>query len=175
MPVKSSQSQKVKELPWIVTAESLLWTTEIPGSRSNPRIMRWAKSIGGWVANVYNNDDIPWCGLFVGWCMSTNQIKLGIQNPLSALAWNNFGKKVEPCYGCVMVFSRDGGGHVGFYMSEDSESYHILGGNQSNQVNISKVSKARFVGARWPIGYEDYMVPGRIKRTFNGQLSKNEA
>ena len=167
-------SSRVKELPWIVTAESLLWTAEIPGSRSNPRIIRWARGIGGWVSNYYKNDDIPWCGLFVGWCMKANGIDITINNPLSAREWNKFGVKTDPCYGCVMVFSRSGGGHVGFYMSEDSSNYHILGGNQSNMVNVTKVAKSRFIGARWPKGYEDLRTPGRIKRTFDGQLSTNE-
>lgn len=174
MPADLSQP-KVKELPWIVTAESLLFTSEIVGKNHNPRILGWAKKIGGFVGSYYTNDEIPWCGLFVAWCMKANEIPITIDNPLSALAWNKFGTKTDPCYGAVMVFSRSGGGHVGFYVSEDSESYHILGGNQSNQVNVTKVAKARFVGARWPSGYEALKTPGRIKRTFDGQLSTNEA
>ena len=165
---------KVKELPWITTAESLMWTKEIPGAKSNPRIIRWAKLIGGSVKSYYDNDDIPWCGLFVGWCMTANKIPINKSTALSALAWNNFGTKTEPCYGCVMVFKRTGGGHVGFYMSEDNDSYHILGGNQSNQVNVTKVAKNRFYGARWPDGYESLKVSGKIKRTFDGKLSTNE-
>jgi uncharacterized protein (TIGR02594 family) len=165
---------KLKELPWMVTAETLMFTTEISGPRHNTRIMNWAKWIGGWVASYYKNDEIPWCGLFVAWCLKANDIEYGIQNPLSALAWNKVGAKVEPCYGAIMVFSRSGGGHVGFYVSEDSTSYHILGGNQSNQVNIAKVAKSRFVGARWPNGYEKLRVAGRIRRTFDGKLSTNE-
>lgn len=164
----------VKELPWITTAEELIGTVEIPGSKSNPRIITWAKEIGGWIGNYYENDDIPWCGLFVAWCMKANDISINIDNPLSAVAWNKFGNKTEPCYGCVMVFTRSGGGHVGFYASEDADSYHILGGNQSNQVNITKVSKTRYLGARWPDGFDHLKVPGRIKRTFDGKLSTNE-
>lgn len=165
---------KVKELPWIVTAEALMFTTEIPGTQSNSVILSWAKKIGGFVATYYKNDDIPWCGLFVAWCMKTNDIPITINNPLSALEWSKFGIKTDPCYGCIMVFSRTGGGHVGFYMSEDSDSYHILGGNQSNMVNITKVAKSRFHSARWPTGYEKLITPGRIKRTFDGKLSVNE-
>lgn len=166
---------KVNELPWIVTAESLMFTDEAPGSANNPRIIKWAKGIGGWIASFYTADSIPWCGLFTAHCMRANGIPIGIDNPLSALAWNKFGVKTEPCYGAVMVFSRTGGGHVGFYVSEDESTYHILGGNQSNSVNITRVSKERFVGARWPKGYESLRVPGRIRRTFDGQISKNEA
>jgi uncharacterized protein (TIGR02594 family) len=165
----------VKELPWIVTAESLMFTNEVPGSGNNPRIMHWARGVGGWVAKEYSADSIPWCGLFAAHCMRANGIPLEIDNPLSALAWNQFGLKTEPCYGAVIVFRRTGGGHVGFYMSEDEDTFHVLGGNQSDSVNITRVAKDRWVGCRWPKGYESLKVPGRIRRTFDGQISKNEA
>ena len=119
----------IKELPWVATAKSYLGTKEIPGKRSNSKIMSWAKNIGGWIKNYYKNDDIPWCGLFVAQCMYANGIDIEIKNPLSARAWNEFGVSTTPRYGAIMVFSRKGGGHVGFYMSEDASYYHILGGN----------------------------------------------
>lgn len=165
----------VKELPWIVTAETLMFTKETPGAANNPRIMRWAKALGGWVASYYTADSIPWCGLFTAHCLAVNKIKITIQNPLSALAWSKFGVPTEPCYGAILVFTRSGGGHVGFYVSEDKEAYHVLGGNQANAVNVTRVAKSRFVGARWPSGYENLKTPGRIYRTFDGQLSENEA
>ena len=53
-----------------------------------------------------------------------------------------------------MVFWRElkqsGKGHVGFYVAEDDKAYHILGGNQSDAVNVKRVPKDRFVEARWP-------------------------
>lgn len=162
------------ELPWLVTAESLLYTSEIPGRQHNPRIMRWARALGGWVANYYTSDEIPWCGLFVAWCMKANDIPIEIENPLSALAWNKFGIKCEPQYGCILVFTRSGGGHVAIYVSEDDDTFHCLGGNQNNQVNVTRVSKSRFVGARWPTQYLHLQTNKRIKRTFDGNLSINE-
>lgn len=175
MSTEQGQAKIVKEIPWVTTAEALLFTNEAPGTADNPRILRWAQDFGGWVASFYKKDSIPWCGLFVGHCMRINGIHVGIQNPLSALAWNKFGVKCDPMYGAVMVFSRSGGGHVGFYVSEDRDAFHILGGNQSDTVNVTRISKSRFVGARWPSGYEYFMTPGRIYRTFTGQLSVNEA
>lgn len=165
----------VKTLPWMTTAESLLSTKETPGSGNNPTILTWAKSIGGWVASYYKQDSIPWCGLFTIWCFKANDIKVSLDNPLYSLNWLKFGTKTDPCYGAIMVFSRTDGGHVGFYVSEDAEAYHILGGNQENSVNVTRVSKSRFKGARWPTGLEDLKTPGRIKRTFAGKLSVNEA
>ena len=165
----------VKKLPWMTTAETLLGTKESPGSANNPKILEWAKKIGGWVASYYKQDSIPWCGLFVIWCFKDNSIPVSLDNPLYSLNWTKFGTKTDPCYGAVMVFSRTGGGHVGFYVSEDDATYHILGGNQDNQVSITKIAKARFKAARWPTGMDDLKTPGRIKRAFNGKLSTNEA
>ena len=162
-------------LPWIQSAIDLINTREIPGSRSNPTIMEWAKNLGGWIKNFYKNDDIPWCGLFVAHCLQDNNIHINIQNPLSARAWGEFGLKTTPRYGAIMVFSRTGGGHVGFYVSEDDETYHILGGNQSNSVNITRVAKNRFLECRWPPEYEfNVNAFNRIHKEFDGGISINE-
>ena len=42
-------------------------------------------------------------------------------------------------------------GHVSFYFAEDERSYHILGGNQSNMVNVARLERNRFLAARWPL------------------------
>jgi len=163
-------------LPWIITAESHFGIKEIPGSKSNKIIMEWAERLGGWVEDYYDNDDIPWCGLFVAECMRENDIPITIKNPLSAKAWSKFGIPCQPKFGAIMVFTRSGGGHVGFYVSEDDDTFHILGGNQSNQVNVTKVSKGRFLEARWPSEYE-YLIneSDRIYKDFDGTISENEA
>ena len=161
-------------LPWMVTAENNLNLKEIPGSRSNPIIMSWAEELGGWIMDFYENDDIPWCGLFVAHCMKDNNIDITIKNPLSARAWAKFGEKVNPSFGAIMVFSRKGGGHVGFYVSEDRYYYHILGGNQSNSVNVTRVSKKRFLTARFPSDYIHLCDNQKILKEFDGKISTNE-
>ena len=161
-------------LPWFAVAKELLGTKEIPGSGSNPIIIDWAKHLGGFAKQYYTSDDIPWCGLFVGHCIDEAGIKVTIENPLLAKEWNNFGSGVQPCYGAIMVFTRDGGGHVGFYVSEDTDTYHILGGNQSDMVNITRVGKERLFGARWPKEYI-HLVTKPIIAKFNATISRNEA
>ena len=178
-PIVGDVKKKIgsKKLPWMETAKSHMGLREIRGKRHNPKIIRWAKNLGGWVASYYKTDEIPWCGLFTGHCMDDNDIPISIKNPLGARNWNKFGFKTDPRYGAVMVFSRKGGGHVGFYVSEDSKTYHILGGNQSNSVNVTKIAKSRFLGARWPHGFQTLheMHRGRIRKKFDGKVSKNEA
>lgn len=172
------QSVTSSKVPWIVTAQANIGQTEISGKRSNPTIMSWAKRIGGWVKSYYKDDDIPWCGLFVAYCLQANNITITIKNPLSARAWLKFGEEIKPCFGAIMVFSRNGGGHVGFYVSEDANYYHILGGNQSNSVNVMKVAKSRFLGARWPTGYTTLYEKNKDKiiwKNFDGTVYGNNS
>ena len=42
-----------------------------------------------------------------------------------------------------MVFTRAGRGHVGLYLGEDATHFHILGGNQTNNVSITRIAKVR--------------------------------
>ena len=160
-------------LKWMDFASSLIGTDEDtrPG-KSNNVIVNWAKKSGGWIASFYKSDDIPWCGLFVGYVMKSVGIDPELKNPLGALEWMKFGKPTTPRYGAIMCFSRTGGGHVGFYVSEDDNYYHILGGNQSNTVSVTKLSKDRFRGARWP--ENDNTVTNQIRKKFDGSISVNE-
>lgn len=156
-------------MPWMDVAKSHIGLKEIPGSRSNPTILQWAEDVN--VENVYKNDDVPWCGLFIAHCIIESDNLEPVKDPLWALNWNKFGIKTTPRFGCIMVFKRGGGGHVGFYVGEDSDTYHILGGNQSNSVNVTRVRKSQFVGARWPEGYEEGMAESKkIVKAFSGKV-----
>ncbi len=160
--------------PWMILAKSLMGTKETPGSGNTKAILEWAKEMG--LNKVYTADSIPWCGLFTGYCIFKTGFK-GVKTPLWALSWLGAPMVAlkEPCFGAIMCFGRNGGGHVGFYVSEDSDYYHILGGNQSDMVNVTKVAKSRCQGYRWPSNAEQYRTPGRIKAAFSGKVSINEA
>lgn len=158
--------------PWLSTATGLLSTKETPGPQSNPTILQWAKDLGGWVSSFYKDDSIPWCGLFVAHCFSEANVR-GPSNPLSALAWADWGVKTDPKVGAVLVFKRTGGGHVGFYVGENDTAFLVRGGNQSDQVCDTWVAKDRLYACRWPEGYE--IVGGPVYLTKSGKLSTNEA
>ena len=51
------------------------------------------------------------------------------------------------------------GGHVGFAIGQDVAHFFVLGGNQSDAVTITRVTKSRLLGARWPATY-----PLRLQR-----------
>jgi uncharacterized protein (TIGR02594 family) len=159
---------------WFETAKSLLGTREITGPNHNTTILSWARGIGGWLGKFYNADEIPWCGLFVAHCFRVAGLPVG-QNSLSALSWAQWGVPIQKASpGALLVFIRSGGGHVGFYVSEDKDAYHVLGGNQSNAVTITRIAKNRLKAIRWP-AKTPLPTQGPVFAKFNGALSTNEA
>lgn len=138
-------------LVWFKEAARLMGVREKAGAGSNPEILDWADE-----QDVPNySDDIPWCGLFVGHCVSSTLDREPIPTDvLRARAWERFGIRTDPMPGAVMVFWRktlqSGLGHVGFYAGESDDAYRILGGNQSDSVSLVWITKKRFLAARWP-------------------------
>lgn len=162
-------------LVWFKEATRLIGTREQPGIGSNPAILDWASKEG----IPYKSDDIPWCGLFVGHCItSTLDREPTPSNVLGARAWGSFGIKTQPTPGAVMVFWRksvtSGLGHVGFYAGEDATAYRILGGNQSDSVSLAWVIKERLVASRWPSTVPP-PIPAPVSVARTDTLSWNEA
>lgn len=151
-------------------------TLEHKGTDNNPSIVKWAAELGKPVADVYKADSVPWCGLFMGIVAKRSGYEPP-KSPLWALSWATFGERAE-CgkLGYVLVFVRNGGGHVGLYCFETKDAYGVLGGNQSDSVTISLISKKRLYTVRKPI-YE-LMEPPNVRSIImddNGALSTNEA
>lgn len=159
----------------LVVAVGLIGTKEKVGPAHNPEILRWARELKA--ASVFPTDEVPWCGLFVAWCMRQAN-RSAPEHFYRALTWAGWtgGQKAEggPQLGDVLVFQRSGGGHVGFYVGEDATAYHVLGGNQGNAVSITRIAKARCTAIRWPAG-----VPlpstGRVLLSSGAPVSRNEA
>ena len=158
-----------------VIAEAMRYfgINEIKGKANNQTIMSWAKDVG--VEKTYTSDEVAWCGLFVAKVVQKAGFE-PVKDPLWALNWNNFGTKQKVAMlGDVLVFKREGGGHVAFYVAEDNTHYHVLGGNQSDSVNIIRIDKKRCVGVRrcnWKISQ-----PKEVKQYFvkaSGIISTNE-
>lgn len=158
----------------LIQARNLIGTKEIVGKFHNKTILNWAKEIG--LEEVYTNDEIAWCGLFIGYCAYKAKLEV-VKDPLWALNWNKFGtKQTVAMLGDILTFKRNGGGHVGLYVGEDDICYHVLGGNQSNMVNITRIEKSRCAGIRrttWKVSEpKDVRV---VQVSSTGFISKNEA
>lgn len=163
------------DLPsWVLTAQTCIGVKEYPGAPNNPLIMRWATKVGKFLGAKYDGDHVPWCGLFAAFCVTEN----GIIPPsiaVRASEWAKWGVALKkPSPGAVLVFTREGGGHVGFYASEDANFYHVLGGNQGDAVSVVKIAKSRCSAIRWPAGVP-LPTKGPLVKVFDGKVSTNEA
>ena len=90
-----------------------------------------------------------------------------------ALAWGAWGVNCQPMVGAIAVFGRSGGGHVGFLVGESRDNYYVLGGNQSNAVNIMPIAKSRLAAIRWPAGTNPSNIP--LPAMSGGIVFTNEA
>lgn len=131
---------------WLAIARKEVGTSEIFGTRHNPRILEYhAKTKLG-----ARDDETAWCASFVCWCLE----EAGVKSTQSAWAkdFMNWGKAIsELRLGAICVLSRgDNSGHVAFLERWDDERLWLLGGNQSNGVNITSFPRSRLLGVRWP-------------------------
>lgn len=140
----------VTDLPWMTEAKRVLGRHE---GRDNGWLKAWLKGDGKTLGDPAK---LPWCGDFVETC-----IRLALpgeafpgalgENPYWARNWLHLGNSIIPTYGAVMVFERgQSSGHVAFAVGQDASTYFVLGGNQSDSVTVTRIAKARLLGARWP-------------------------
>ncbi len=139
----------------IVEALKTLGTQEHKGSPDNPVIVGWADEVAlraptaysTWAAEYVNGDEVPWCGLWMAVMAARTARGDAKRQPpngyLAALSWNAFGVgvlKAEAAVGDVLVFKRKGGGHVGLCVGSTADGKYVfcLGGNQDDEVNISR-------------------------------------
>lgn len=163
--------------PWLHHAFTHDGLTEIVGPRHNLTIMSWITELGPQVLGIeVHDDETPWCGTFAAHCF--HHVMRGEPLPkiaVRAKSWANFGVQLGvPALGAVLVFGREGGGHVGFYLGEDATHCHVFGGNQRNSVCRTRILKERLIATRWPATVP-LPTTGRVYLTASGSVSSNEA
>ena len=129
----------------VINALKYYGTSAIVGKEDNKDILKFFEAIGhNWV----ENDEVPWCAAFLNYILQVS----GMENTrkLNARSFLEIGEKVtEPKIGDIAVFWRldpQGTlGHVGIFVAQDEKSIFVLGGNQSNQVNIIAMPKLRLL------------------------------
>lgn len=158
------------EQPWVSEACKLIGHAEVKGPRHSPEILQMWRDIrrGG-----IRDDETPWCAAFVGSMLE----RAGIRSSRfeSARSYLDWGQHLAlPVPGCIVVFTRQGGGHVGFAVGRDqSGNLLILGGNQADAVNIRAFPVSRVTGYRWPAGVPVPTEP--LPVLSPAQLSEREA
>lgn len=136
-------------IPLVQHAMEFYKEREIPGKKHNSFIVDWTNRILSWAYD----DEIPWCSLFMN--AMAEDVGLERTGKANARSWLSIGIEVEnPVISDVVVFWRENRkswkGHVGIFMGYTHDKKHIavLGGNQSNEVNISLYPASRLLGFR---------------------------
>lgn len=134
---------------WIREAEKCLGVREIKGEKHNPEILQMWKDAR---LSGIKDDETPWCAGFACAVLERS----GIRSPRSAASRSfvDWGVSLgTPIFGCLVVFSRDGGGHVGFVVGRNARGdLMVLGGNQSDEVNVRAFKRDRVLAYVWPEG-----------------------
>jgi len=176
LPSKYNWLNKENAPKMLVEALRHYGTLEHVGKGSNPNIMQWAKEVG--VSGWYMDDDIPWCALFVGVVAKRCGYPFSAAKLLASKEWINWGTPVpkgREMLWDILIFQRPGGGHIGFYVGENETAFLVYGGNQSNAVGFTWISKDRLLASRRPT----YKIgePKNVRKiilTEKGELSTNE-
>lgn len=153
--------------------ENLMFRETVPSrifmSTSNPPHVLYAASYVGY--NERNNrseirdltgvDPVrtEWCAAFINAILARHNIPGSdsvSEYPLMARSFLEWGNPVdEPRRGDIVVFTRGNSnwqGHVAIYLSTVERNgqlyYRILGGNQSNAINVTEYPVNRLLGIR---------------------------
>lgn len=162
-------------LPWLAAGMEPYGWHEV---RDNARLRAWLLSDGRTLGDPKAQ---PWCGDY-----AETAIRLGLpnepfpgalgQNPYWARNWALFGRPTAPTFGCVGVWSRGSGGHVGFIIGHDASAWHVLGGNQGDRVSVTRISKTarELLATRWPATFPARPINLPTRSAGNLTLSTNE-
>ncbi len=141
-------------------AQVFIGEKEIGAGMDNPLIMAMLRTDNKWP----EDDEVPWCSAFVNFVCKL--LRLPRSKSLLARSWLDVGMGVAeldqafPGFD-VVILQRGSGkqpgpenttapGHVGFFagISPDGTLVEILGGNQGDQVKISRYPVDRVLGVR---------------------------
>jgi len=154
---------------WLTFARRYSGLREIKGKKHAPEIIEMWRVL----KLPFTDDETAWCAGYVGFVLES----MGIKSTRSGLArsYENWGVKLaKPVTGCIVTFKRTGGGHVGFVVGRDAKgNIMVLGGNQSDAVNIKPFATSRVTGYWWPKG--EPLPNGQLPTlASDGKVSTNE-
>ncbi len=142
-------------------AQRFIGTKEVDGAMDNPQLMAMLTLDNNWP----QDDEVPWCSAFVNYICWL--LRLPRSKNLMARSWLDVGRNIHSSAALtgfdVVILQRGGGnqpgpevtdapGHVGFYAGNAGNFIEVLGGNQSDQVKISRYNTVRLLGIRRLLG-----------------------
>lgn len=129
---------------WMDIANAERGVKEVVGNTHNPRIIEYHAT----TTLKATTDEVPWCSSFLNWIMKA--AKYHFTKSAAARSWLDYGQECELQLGCIVVFRRPGGHHVGFCAGWTPNTITVLGGNQANQVNLRPYLRRDLLGCRLP-------------------------
>lgn len=178
------------ELPWVAEGRRYIGLREnVSKTAHNPILLNMLGQMGtfnGESRAWWREDETPWCGLYVGYILGVSK-RYVVKEWYRAREWEStyLTKLEKPAYGCIVTFTRNGGGHVAIVVGVDSRgNLMCMGGNQSNMVSIAPFSLDRVTGYYWPSFWHDGEIVKSVPHSdryslpllrSNGQVSTNEA
>jgi uncharacterized protein (TIGR02594 family) len=131
----------------------LYGTAEVAGPKSNLELLKILRK-----HQPTTTDDglLAWCGVMMAEAFERAGFKVMIpKGYMGARSWMNLPDPVtleQAQLGDIVIFWRgtpDGWqGHVGIYISHNSDNIFVLGGNQGDRVSIAPYAKTRLLGIR---------------------------
>lgn len=140
------------EPKWLTIGKSYIGLKEVPGAESNEAIDAFFADAGfpGF------HDDTAWCAAYLGAMLKRSGYPT--LKSLTARDYLHYGIRLDkPKVGAIAVLWRESRrswkGHVGFVVSInwEAKTFKILGGNQSDGVNIKTESFDQVLGWRYPV------------------------
>jgi uncharacterized protein (TIGR02594 family) len=140
-------------------AQRFIGVKEVPGAGSNAQVLAFLRLDNSWPAG----DDVAWCSAFVNYVAWL--LRLPRSKNLAARSWLQVGVPVtnvtDAKVGDIVILKRGEGdqpgpdvisapGHVGFFAGYEgfSDTIHVLGGNQGDQVSVASFKASRVLGIR---------------------------
>ena len=118
---------------------------------NNPKVVAYFKDSGN---PGVMDDETAWCAAFVGAMLKRAGIKgTGKLIARSYLDWGPPVDRKNALPGDVVIFKRGNSswqGHVAFFVKDRGALIDVLGGNQSNAVNVKGYQAAALLGIRRP-------------------------
>jgi len=146
--IARTQEGDGRKVGYLDVAKSFMGATEANDSQAIAEFIKRACGIS------IDPKQTAWCAAFVNGILGSQN--LGGTGSLAARSFLNYGAETkEPQVGDVVVLTRGNPnsqyGHVGFYAGKTADGkIKILGGNQSNGVNVSSYDASRVLSYRRP-------------------------
>ncbi|KQT14001.1 peptidoglycan-binding protein [Methylobacterium sp. Leaf399] len=135
--------------PWLTLAAGEVGTVEGIGKANNPRVVRYFADAG--FAGI-KDDAVAWCAAFCGAVLHRAGRKPS--GSLAARSYEAWGVGLKaPVLGCIATKKRGNStwqGHVGFVVGASKDQVFLLGGNQSDAVNVAAFKRSEITAFRWP-------------------------